>query len=232
MKKTLAGIILGLLLSGVIYAAPLTDYSRGSAQVDFGVGYNSGSANDPYNSPSLTFGNGVAANGAITVGLGDELAVRLRLLYANSVAGSGGDNTITVNSITLPVIEIVWQCIPFERSPVAVALSVGFDEAYLNWSSGSMGVFGPSMPPRATFGIQAVGVVSDEIKVYANADLGLWTSIAGAGVSYAVAKDTDINLGVNAVNCFPIYKDEAVAIATRNITSIMPYCSLSYRFVL
>ena len=232
MKKTLLGLILGLLLSSVVCAAPLTDYRWGSAQVDFGLGYNSGSANDPYNSPSVTFGNGIAANGALTVGLGDELAVRLRLLYSNSMAGSGGSNAIAVNSLTLPLIEIVWQCIPLERSPVAVALSVGFDEAYLNWSAGSMGILGPNNPPRATVGIQAVGAVNEQIKVFVNADFGLWTSIAGAGVSCAVAKDTDINLGINAINCFPIYKDEAAALAARNITSITPYCSISYRFAL
>jgi len=233
MKKTLAGIILGLLLSGVIYAAPLTDYSRGSAQVDFGVGYNSGSANDPNNSPSLSFGNGIAVNGAFTAGLSEELALRLRVLYSNSFSNQNTSGTsITVNSVITPIAEVLWQCITLERSPVALTIAAGFEAPCLSVASGNSSVFGPNYAPTLTFGLQAVAPINESVKVFANADFGLKATIAGVGVSYAVAKDADINIGVNAINYFPVYKDESAAIASRNITSLTPYCSLSYRFML
>ncbi|MEI6285818.1 MAG: hypothetical protein WCP79_04865 [Bacillota bacterium] len=231
MKKVLAGIILGLMLSSAVYAAPLTDYSWGSAQVDFGLGYNCGGANDPWNSPSLSFGNGIAANAGMTVGLGSQLAFRARVNFADNLTNTNTSENNVVYATVNPTLELLWQCIPYERSPVALAVFGGCQFPFV-FDSGGRWPLGNHSAYGIWAGAQAMFQPMDRVTVFTGAAMGNKSAELMLGAGYSIDKSFDVNIGVNAINYFPVHKDSSPALATLNITSITPYCSLSYRFML
>ncbi|MFA6076108.1 MAG: hypothetical protein WCV63_08800 [Negativicutes bacterium] len=256
MKKTLLVLLLCLAITGVVSATPLTDYSAGKIQIDFGLGWaidgtsGTGSGfggaiiNDGFGGSS----SGLAGNLGVTVGLSSNFALRLKnnsfcgstysYSYLNPVTGNT-DNISGTGYISDTELDFMYQALTLDSSPVSLTVLIGFDVPVLgatvtdsNWNN----YYGYSTGNIYQFnmigggflgGLQLVAPINDSTNFYANGDLGTSHWGLGAGVGFALNPQFDINVGVD----FKSFNVNSVnSNLNGTIYATQPNVGISYRF--